>query len=477
MSMSRIYTVYKSIAIFSILFFAILKSSISYAQAGESDPTFNIGSGFTYDVRTVAIQTDGKIIAGGLLQSFNGISRRGIARLNQNGSIDNTFDIGTGFYNIPDGDLVLSLAIQSDGKIVVGGHFSDFNGTSINRITRLNSNGSLDTSFHTTGCSHDVNIVVIQPDDKILIGGYFNTYNGIISNRIARLNNDGSIDTSFNVGTGFNNYVKSLTLQPDGKIIVVGDFTTYNGTTCNKIVRLNTDGSIDSSFNIGLGFNYRANSSVVQNDGKIIVGGGFNEFNGFISNRIARLNSDGSFDGSFDIGSGFDYEIYSVNLQSNGKIIVGGIFSTFNDSTRAYIARLNSSGTIDHIFDPNPGFNGLIYNTAIQTDGKIIAVGQFYTFNGISKAHIIRLNSSNLSLEEANGLEMNIYPNPTKNKVCINFDSSKAYLIIRDSFGKIISEEIIYSDVIFDFEKYPSGVYFIELVTEFGIVTKSVLKI
>jgi uncharacterized delta-60 repeat protein len=138
--------------------------------------------------------------------------------------------------------------------------------------------------------------VVIQSDGKIIIGGNF-------TKCVARLNNDGTIDSFFNVGSGFNEVVNDIAIQSDGKIICVGSFTSYNGTTRNNIIRLNVDGSLDSSFNVGTGFNDSVNTIAIQSDGKIMCGGNFSSYNETSRNKIARLNSDGSLDANFIISA------------------------------------------------------------------------------------------------------------------------------------------------------------------------------
>jgi uncharacterized delta-60 repeat protein len=168
--------------------------------------------------------------------------------------------------------------------------------------------GSLDPSFDVGqleliqgGINGPVFTNVVQPDGKILVGGDFLRYNNSNRNNIARLNEDGSLDTSFNsTGGGTNNVVLNMALQPDSKIIVVGNFTTYRGVSANRIVRLNQDGSMDTSFNSGAGANNSIRIAMIQPDGKIIIGGSFTSYNGTAVNRIARLNADGSLDTSFD---------------------------------------------------------------------------------------------------------------------------------------------------------------------------------
>jgi uncharacterized delta-60 repeat protein len=284
---------------------------------------------------------------GGSFTTFTGATQNGLIKLNTDGSKDTSFNIGTGFSGgtIP----VNSIALQSDGKVLVGGTFTTFSGASQNRFIRLNTDGSKDTSFNIgTGFGNSVNSTAIQSDGKILAGGSFSTFTGASQNRLIRLNSDGSKDTSFNIGTGFNNLINSIALQSDGKVLAAGVFTTFTGESQNRLIRLNSDGSKDTSFDIGTGFGGTVSSIVIQSDGKVLVGGGFTTFTGESQNRLIRLNSDGSKDTSFDIGTGFGGTVNSIALQSDGKVLVGGGFTTYQGITSLYSILLNSDGSISN---------------------------------------------------------------------------------------------------------------------------------
>ncbi|MBK6541205.1 MAG: delta-60 repeat domain-containing protein [Flavobacteriales bacterium] len=195
----------------------------------------------------------------------------------QDGAIDPTFNPGDIGFGSGDGAVpgVWSTTLQSDGKVIVGGDFVKYNSVNNSnriRVARLSPDGVLDTGF-TPGAGADavVRTTAMQSDGKIIIGGSFTSYDGIGRNSIARLNADGSLDIGFNPGTGANNPVHSITLQPDGKIIIGGDFTNYNGTGRNRVARLNTDGSLDTGFNPGIGANSTVYSTLLQADGKIIT--------------------------------------------------------------------------------------------------------------------------------------------------------------------------------------------------------------
>ncbi|SMD44497.1 delta-60 repeat domain-containing protein/Por secretion system C-terminal sorting domain-containing protein [Aquiflexum balticum DSM 16537] len=361
-------------------------------EDGSLDTSFNPGTGANLQVLTLALQSDGKILIGGVFSQYNGVDRIRIARLNADGSLDTSFNPGTGANNI-----VRTLAVQADGKVLITGDFSQYNGVAINRIARLNSDGSLDTSFNPgTGPNSFIWTTQIQPDGKIIIGGEFGVYNGVARSRIARLNTDGTLDSSFDPGigpAGFNPRINAMTLQSDGKIIIGGFFTSYNGTAINRIARLNADGSLETSFNPGTGANNSIVTTQIQADGKIIIGGGFTSYNGTARNYIARLNADGSLDTSFNPGTGANGSILTIQIQADGKIIIGGVFTSYNGTARNYIARLNADGSLDTSFNPGTGTNSGINTTQIQADGKIIVGGNFTSYNGTARNRIARLNA------------------------------------------------------------------------------------
>ena len=367
--------------------------SVVQAADGDKDPSFLPGvNGFDDYVRVTAIQSDGKIIVGGDFTRYGGnIGRNRIARLNIDGSLDMSFDPGTGA-----NDEVYWLVVLSDGKIMIGGEFTTYNGVTRNCIARLNSDGTLDATFDSSvGANGIIGNIAIQSDNKIVIGGYFTSYDGVGRSHIARLNTDGTLDATFNPGTGFNANIYGMDLQSDGKIVVGGNFTTYNGASVNYIARINSDGTRDATFNMGSGFNVFGfvYDLAVQTDDKIVVGGNFNSYNGTAGNKLVRLNSDGTLDGSFSSGSGTVGDIECIDIQSDEKIIIGGYFSVYNGVTRNYIARLNIDGSLDGSFDPGVGIVGdEILNISIQSDGEIIIGGYFSGYAGVSKNFIARLN-------------------------------------------------------------------------------------
>jgi len=351
--------------------------------------------------RDILVQPDGKIIVVGSAFNFpNGVVS--LARWNPNGSLDTGFgNSGVVITDLlPRSDSANSIALQADGKIVVAGQtkreiagqkgyvFDIF-------VIRYNSDGSLDTSFDSDGIvfTHysDNNIIddiAVQPDGKILIGG--NWGGGFL---LIRYNSNGSLDTTFD-GDGiatnptFAGSITSMALQPDGKIVLAG--STHTDAV---LARYNSNGTVDSSFDgdgiisIPIGISVTSYGTALQADGKILVtGSGRVNFPNRTELTLLRLNSNGSPDTGFDGdglavasipgGTSFGDTGFDVRAQSDGKIIVIGT-SSQNPAPVFAILRYQPNGSLDTSFDgdgiatPGSGGNAM----AFQPDGKIIVGG------------------------------------------------------------------------------------------------------
>jgi len=369
-----------------ILLLLVLCNGYGFAQiAGDIDPTFAVANGFSTQISCITMQPDSKFIIGG---NFTGK----IARINSNGNGDATFNVGTGFNNT---SSVMALALQADGRVIVGGAFTTYNGLNSNRIARLNINGTIDTSFHVgSGFNAFVKCISIQPDGKILVVGNFTTYNGISAIRIVRLNINGSFDTSFNLGQGFDITPYALEIQSDGKILVAGNFTSYNNSVENYIVRLNADGFIDSTFNSnGIGVDYYVHCIKIQPDNKILIGGDFTDYNGVGRNRIARINSDGSLDVSFNLsGANFAAMVNCIEIQKDRNIIVVGDFAK-------RIIRLKHDGSFDSSLNVGSGFDNIVNCVLVQPNRKIVACGSFLNYNSISSNYATRILNPGIQID------------------------------------------------------------------------------
>ena len=346
-------------------------------------------SNFTGTPRTAV--GDGKIvIAGGftsLQPSGTGVvtTRNRIARLNANGTVDSEFDPNAN-------NAVAALAVQRDGKIILGGSFSTLqppgneNSATRNRLARLNANGTLDSEFYPN-FGGNVVAIALAPDGDVMVGGQFTSVWGrgtITTQRpyVARLNPDGSLDTGFTASA--NSTVAAFAFQPDGKVILGGYFTAIQsrglatGALRNRLARVGADGTLDATFQVDA--EGRPLVSLVQPDGKVVIGGSFTTVGGLTRSYLARLNPDGSVDASYAPAAP-NGRVLSIARQADGKLIIAGTFTLIGTTARSYLARLNTDGSLDTTYNTNP--NGQVGALVLQADGKVLIGGNFTSLNHI----------------------------------------------------------------------------------------------
>ena len=391
----------------------IIDSSTVNETPGSVDTTYNSAAGFNDNVYALALQSNNQLLAGGDFTMADGVTRYRLARLNSDGTLDAGFLLPSS--TVGASGSVRALAVQADGRILVGGFFTNFNSVAYNHITRLNADGTLDSLFNPgSGADNPVYAVAqtfVNGQPKILLAGSFVTVNGTTFNGIAQLNTDGTADTTFNAGgLGANATVFALAVQSDGKILIGGDFTAVNGATnFNHFARLNPDGSTDNTFNVsGSGASDSVRAIAVQLDGKILIGGVFTNVNGVSLPHIARLNSNGSVDTTFVPGVGADDAVLTIALQRDTRIVLGGQFSHCNGVTRNRVTRLNPDGSVDPSINFGLGANDFVAALAIQQDSiagyptnvpdeKILMGGGFTQYNGQQHDHLVRIFDGSIS--------------------------------------------------------------------------------
>jgi uncharacterized delta-60 repeat protein len=345
-------------------------------------------------VESLAVQPDGKILAGGVFTQLGGQTRPYIGRLNTDGSLDSGFNPGASNSSNALNVAVNCLGLQPDGTILAGGVFNELAGQPCDSIGRLNADGTPDPGFNTGTTNHYfyLNCLAAQPDGKILVGGGFPA--------LRRLNPDGTADTNFNASLSAGGTLYCAVLQPDGKILVGGGFTSLAGQSRTNIGRLNPDGTLDTNFvaaatgSSGGGWNPGVITMAVQPDGKILVGGNFSSLDGRVHPGFGRLNADGTLDTNFTVQ--VTDIVHSLGLQTDGKIVLGGQFiglmprqgqlQVFSPG----IGRVNADGTIDTNYIPQvvPPY---VLSLALQPDGKVVVGGQFSQVSGLYRTNIARL--------------------------------------------------------------------------------------
>ncbi len=366
-----------------------------------------------------------------------------ISPIYKNLSLDSTYDAASG---LGANGAINCLALQSDGYLLAGGAFTQFNGQTLNHVARLTPTGSVDPSFlggSLTGVSGTVNAIAVQPNGQVLIGGSFGTVNGMARNNIARLNSDGSLDMAFqNSLTGANAAVRAIAVQPDGNIVIGGDFTTVNGTASNYIARLSgADGSRDVGFaasanNSVYALAVAANSTGTQT-AAIYAGGAFTQMDSTASGHLASLTSAGALTTGYLSGlSGADNTVFCLALRSNGELYIGGSFANVNSQSMNRVALLTTAGAIDPGFLASP-LNGVtgtsVSSIAIQNDGKLLIGGTFTAVDNSTRVNLARLNTDGSLDSFQNGVTG---PNGPVNAIAVNFDAT---VLIGGAFSSVNS--------------------------------------
>ncbi|MBI5766901.1 MAG: IPT/TIG domain-containing protein [Verrucomicrobia bacterium] len=349
---------------------------------GTRDGTFTFGSSGT--VYRIVVLSDGKILAVGAF--ISGSTRYPILRLLADGSLDPSFTLVpvTGVLSATL-TWAYDVAVLGDGRLLLGGYFWTIGGQGIHLLARLNADGTLDATFDA-GLTHNngpqVNRVLVQPDGKILIAGRFTSVAGQSWAHFARLNANGTLDPTFAALSGSGG-MSDFVLQPDGRIVVCGGFSTLNGQPRNSLARLWPDGSVDASFVTGVADPINEGISVLvgQPDGGVLVGGGFSTLGGLSRGRIARLQPDGAVERALIADT--DGTIEVAVRQPDGKTLIGGAFGTVGGVVRTNLARLNADNTVDTTF-ANVAPLGVVRAIVVQPDGRIVIGGGFSTLTGLS---------------------------------------------------------------------------------------------
>ena len=352
---------------------------VRFDQNGIIDNTFNVLYAFstTSKVNSLAIQPDGKIILSGKFTTYKNIACSNIIRINPDGSIDETFTTGSGFTG--EANEIQRMKLQPDGKILIGGKFERYRDATANGFIRLEADGSRDTSFNpaTDFDGNDVNMSDIQlKNDKIFITGIFNQFNGNTTRYVYSLNSDGSINTAFDA-SGFQ-FAGKILIHPNGKIYIATHGLFRNRYILGAVA-LDDDGSEDTDFfYTGTGQESYIKRVVVDAEDKILIAGQISSYvkNGAITSALVRLNPDGSPDSSFLLPTNIDHEnvIKSFNILPDGKYLLSGHIPTYDGVPTRHIIRLNHDGSLDNTFNFNSEmFDGYVrVYTAVQPDGKII---------------------------------------------------------------------------------------------------------
>lgn len=406
---------------------------------GSQDASFRSEAVFTsryigVNIYALATLPDGKVVVGGFFDSYGGAACNGLVCLNADGSLNPVFQ------PVIDGNegqsRVYALVSQPDGKLLVGGFFGSFAATPRHGLARLNPDGSLDPAFDPGALLNgNVTALALQADGRVLVGGTYRTADTPYGNGVFRLGADGAFDAGFGI-VNFAANIQTLRLaaQGNGGVIVEGDFNAIGGTSRRHVARLTADGAVDPDFQPHLEGTTRAlvaladntvvaggsfhlgdsekrtglvrlrsdgvvervrqaipyNSGniinlAVQDDGKVLVNGSLTRVNGVARPLLARLHSDGSTDLAFEPGLAPRERVEGMTLQPDGKVLLDGSFDFVDGQSTASLARLNADGTRDIDFYAPTELGGDVRRLLPQEDGTFYAVGSFFKSNGKSK--------------------------------------------------------------------------------------------
>ena len=386
----------------SALWSLVVLAQPAYAISSNVDAGFNVISNTS--VADIAVQSDGNILILGLFDVSDEVVTR-VARVTPRGQFDPRFAAVSG-------DLgVSAMVVQADGKIVLAGSFTMINGMSRNRLARLNTDGSLDDSFNpnVTGAGNGVSVValaiqVIDGVEHILIGGEFSTLgtasNTTMRTNIARLRLDGSVDTSF-ASVNPNNDVVAIAVDSNNDVFIAGQFSEVDSeatTVARNVVRLNIDGSLDTDFDSPpltfLGVNAQILALAVQSNNQLVVGGNIDDAGGIEVNGLVRFDTDGSLDENFiDFPESiFLRSIRALAIQPNGQVLFGGLFVSIDGtSLTRNLARINVDGSLDTSFQPNVQGNSVNVVALSPSNETILIGGAITSVGGITRTNVARL--------------------------------------------------------------------------------------
>jgi uncharacterized delta-60 repeat protein len=398
-----------------------------------------------------------KILATGLFTEYNGQAFKRIVRLQPDGQIDSSFDPGKGANG-----SIWDLAVQADGKVVVAGDFSKFDGRARPGIARLHADGSLDTAFHPDfGPNTFIYAMAVQADNKIVIGGYMEDLDDIEMPYLIRLQPDGSIDMLFDPFL-INRPPNFMVIQKDGKFLLGGSLSMLNISDNAYLIRLNSDGSLDSLYKIGRGLNYRVTSAATLKSGKILAGGWFTKVQGASRNFIVQLNADGSLDTLFNPILGPNDIVNGLAVQEDGKILVVGDFTEYDGVSRRFIARLHPDGSLDPSFHhKDVGLVGLLIAVGLQQDGKMVVGGDYNDLDN-NELNLVRLHNDHTGIVESwvPLAEMHAYPNPTSGNALLPI-TLQAPAAVRVQVTDMLGREVHSADL----GLLPAGTANVELKT------------
>ncbi|HTL16138.1 MAG TPA: Calx-beta domain-containing protein [Patescibacteria group bacterium] len=308
--------------------------------AGQLDATF--APNLDQDPTHVELLSDQRILISGAFTNVNGVARPGLAILLPDGSLDETFTPPAASQT----DTQLNGLSAFNSQVIVAGSFTNLGGISRNHVARLMSSGAVDSAFNSPfDRTNTVTVQFVQSDGKPIISGAFSNVAGVAITNLVRLNTNGSVDTTFSSGLDPSEQVLKAWAQPDGRLLVLTRYANSFLTWIRRLVRLEADGALDPSFNPsfefpGFPFSGTISSLSLQPDGKILLGGNFLRVNGMARAGVARLLPDGTLDFCFDVALSDELFPFAIATEPSGNVLVGGTFNGLQGQFHPYLMRL-----------------------------------------------------------------------------------------------------------------------------------------
>lgn len=342
-------------------------------------------------ILSLARTTSGKYIVSSLGSYENVLYNNGLYRLNSNLTNDTSWNTGNFGPDATFPTKILTTPYGSgDSKtLIIDNTISDYDGNSITTgVYMLNENGNFDSSFTPAAGWSSVPLTMDVQGSNIIFAGNFTSYKGVATNRINKVDQFGA-SQSFNIGTGFNTgNVSFIKVASNSKIYCAGSFTSFNGTARAGFLRLNSDGSLDTGFTVGTGFTGGSVLGLVEDSlGNIYITGSFTSYNGTSINRIIRLTSSGTYDSTFVVGTGLNGNGNYIEMINTDKIVVMGAFTTYKSVAQPSIVMLDNIGTVV----TTVGNFGDKIEAHKDPSGNFVAVGNFTTYNATASNQIVKV--------------------------------------------------------------------------------------
>lgn len=350
---------------------------------GALDTSFRAAFAGQGIINALAVQPDDKVMCGGVALQLSQVvtdPTRHLVRVQSNGFADGDYPVFNGPRAYVDR---LAMDPNTPDSLWVSGAFNPGTTTQINWLTKLTVLGAVESSLPDGAVTDGPVLAVIDASDsKTYVAGNFTKAYGITANRVMRVNSNGTQDATFAIGSGPNGDVTGALRLPDNSLILVGSFTSFNGTACNRIVRLTSGGAVDTSFAIGTGANAPILSITSLPNGSLALTGAFTAINGQSRKGLAAISTAGALLSSFSsFNPGYasqpSFAVNDLEAQPDGRIVIGGNFNWFGGVWSPGLARLEKDGAVDATFDAGLGPDGLVEDVALRADGLIYAVGDF----------------------------------------------------------------------------------------------------